>query len=565
MIFFQGFFGAFQNLIETSPLLHLGLLIITGTCFAYIAKMLKQPLIIAYVLAGIVIGPVGMGIINNPQEIRSLAELGVAFMLFTVGLEMDLKKLKNVGTASIIGGLFQVILTFFVGFSVSFYLGFNINSAIYFGLLTAFSSTMIVTKLLIDKNEVNTLHGRMMLGILLLQDVIAVLILPLLAINKPSLDTFIIIIIKTIGLFSFAFFLNRVLLKRILDYAAKSYELLFITGVAVCFLFIGLASILEFPISIGAFIGGLALASFPYNLEIEGETRSLRDFFAVIFFASLGMGLTPGIIYNKFFEVIVILLLIIMIKPLLLGIIYWLMGYGGRNALNIGFGLGQASEFSFIIATQGLVLGHLLPDTYSLIISIVVISILLTPYFMNIRKEVYSIFSKIEIPVLKKIEPKRLHKMEKHPKENLQNHIIVFGAHRMGRKIVEYLKERGEKFVVIEQNPEIVRELSQEGIYCRYGDAENEEILRKIGLYKADLAVITIPYNDTACFITRRAKRFNPVIKVFARAHTVKEAENLYNAGADFVVVPEFDSSEKVIKRLEEFFKRKKFLNNVFF
>ncbi|RLJ06211.1 MAG: hypothetical protein DRP18_01360 [Candidatus Aenigmatarchaeota archaeon] len=552
-------FAAFQHMFSgMDPLLHIGLILIIATFIAYLAKIFRQPLIVAYVLAGILIGPMGFGLIKNTSEITALAELGIAFLLFTVGLELDFQKLRNVGAVSVGGGIIQVVLTFVLGFFVSEWLGFNSTTSVYIGLLVAFSSTMIVTKFLVDRNEINTLHSRIMLGILLLQDIMVIMILPVLTTQTAlSLEILATIFIKGFGLFSIAVVLNRFVFKRILDYAAETYEILFMTAISICFLFIGLAVALGFPVSIGAFIGGLAIASFPYNLEIEGEIHSLRDFFAVIFFVSLGMSINLMVVYNMFFEFLVILFVILLIKPLILSIIYLLLGYGGRNASRIGLGLAQASEFSFILATQGLLLGHLNTQNYSFILSIVVISMVTTPYFMQFRNNFYRFFSNIQPSFLKKkITSKRVQKIEKHPKKSLENHIIIFGAHRMGGRIIEYLKKKKKNFIVVENNPEIVKRLSNEGVYCKYADADNEDILRVVGLYKANLAVITVPNNEIACFVTRRAKRFNPVIKIFARAHSVQEAENLYNCGADFVVVPEFESSEKIIQRIEDFFQK---------
>jgi len=361
-----------------------------------------------------------------------------------------------------------------------------------------------------------------------------------------------------LGLFSIAVVINRFAFRRVLDYAAKTYEILFMTAIATCFFFIGLSYALGFSIAIGAFIGGLALASFPYNLEIEGEIHSLRDFFSVIFFATLGMQLNVNVIFGMFNEFCILLLLIILVKPLILGIIYLFLGYGGRTASIVGLGLGQASEFSFIIAAQGLVLNHISANEYSLIVSVVVVSMVVTPYLMMFRGRIYNMFTRARISALRNyIHPRKLYSMEKNPKRNLENHIVVFGADRMGRKIIEYLKNKKKNFVVVEHNPEIVKKLNSQNINCIYGDAENEDILRRVGIYRAKLIILTIPDSETACFVVTRVNRFNPKGIIFARAHSTAEAEDLYRCGAKFVVIPEFVSSEKIIRRIEHLIKRK--------
>jgi len=537
-----------------SLLFDIGLIIIVATIFAYVARLLRQPLLIAYVLAGVLIGPAGLKLITNFEEINVLAELGIAFLLFTVGLEIDFKKLRHVGTALILGGIAQILITFGVGFFLAYLLGFSTLLGIYIGLLIAFSSTMIVTRLLVDKDEIRTLHGRIMIGILILQDIVVVLAIPLLS-NITTILTpeiFGDILIKGLGLFSIAIVLNRFIFPKILDYAAEMQEILFLTAISVCFLFIGFASALGFSIVIGAFIAGIALGNFPYNLEIVGETHALMDFFSIIFFTTLGMQLSMSIIHGMFTEFVVILLAVLILKPLILNFIYLILGYGGRISSMIGIGLGQASEFSFILAAQGFLLGHLSLDHYSLIISVVVVSMVVTPYYLGARKKLSKISSRLlRKSILEKIStPRSVHELGKRPEQRLNNHIIIIGADVMGRKIIDYLKRKRKVFVVVEHDPEKVKMLSKEGMYSIYGDADNEECLKRVGIYNADIVIITIPYADIASFVIKKTKRSNPDAKIFARAYSKNEADELYKAGADYVVVPEIISGQKIISKI---------------
>lgn len=537
-------------------IIDIAMLITVATLFAYFAKILKQPLLVAYVLAGVFIGPVGLGLITNPEEMNVLAEIGIAFLLFAVGLEIDFRKLRSVGTAATIGGVVQMGITFILGFVFALMLNFGYVISVYIGLLVSFSSTMIVAKILVDKNEINTLHGRIMLGILILQDLIVIVMLPLLADMSTvlSMESFALMLVKGLGLFSIAIVLNKFVFRKVLDYAANSHEILFLTAIAVCFTFIGLAHALDFSIAIGAFIGGISLAQFPYNLEIFGEMHSLRDFFSVIFFTSLGMQLSIAVISGMLVPFFVFLAVIIVLKPLIIAVTYLLLGYGGRNAVAIGLGLGQASEFSFIIASQGLMLGHLSNGIYSLIVSLVVISMVLTPYFMKFREGIYSFFSDRKLGLPESVStPTYVRKLEKKPKKIMRNHIVVFGSDIMGSKVVDYLRNKKSRFIVVEHNPEVIRELGKEGVYTAYGDACNEDILKEVGLYKAKLAVVTIPDVESSGFIIGKAKRFNPGIKIYARAHSEEEANALYKAGADFVVVPDFVSGGTLVRKLEHF------------
>jgi CPA2 family monovalent cation:H+ antiporter-2 len=551
-----------------SPLLlDIGLLIVIATLFAYFARVLRQPLLVGYVLAGIFIGPMGAGIITNPEEISILAEFGIAFLLFTVGLEIDFKRLKSVGPASLLGGIVQMGLTFLMGFGIATLFGINQLVAAYIGLLMAFSSTMIVAKLLVDRNEIKTLHGRIMMGVLLIQDLIVILILPILG-NLGmafSLEVISIIVVKGLGLFSIAIVLNRYVMKRLMDYAAKSNEILFLTAVAICFAFIGLSYALGFSIAIGAFIGGIALAEFPYNLEIFGEMHSLRDFFSVIFFASLGMQLNVAVITGMLPLLTILLMITILVKPFILSMVYLTLGYGGRTASVIGLGMGQASEFSFIIAAQGLALGQISQGVYSVMVSVVVFSMILTPYFMNARNGIYNLITRPNIKLFERVgAPQHIKKLEKQPTKEFKNHTVLFGADVMGGKIIEYLKDKKKPFIVAEHNPEVIRELANQGVYTMYGDADNEDLLRASGLYKAKLGIVTIPDVEIAGFVIGKAKRFNPKIKMYARAHSEDEAEALYRVGADFVVVPDFVSGGTLIRKMEHFLSGSKVNHDIF-
>jgi len=539
------------------PLLFdLGIIILVATVFSVFARQFRQPLLIAYVLAGVLIGPVGLGLITDAASIATLGELGIAFLLFTVGLEIDVQKLRAVGTPSLVGGIVQVASTFALGFLLSGLFGFGGIIGLYIGLLFAFSSTMIVAKILTDSHEVATLHGRIMLGILILQDILVVLALPLLtnlySIFSPEL--FGSVLIKGLGLFCIALVINRFISQSILDYAAKSKEILFFTAVSVCFIFMGFAYALGFSIAIGAFIGGLTLAQFPYNIEIFGEMRSLRDFFAVIFFTTLGMQLNLAVMYSMFVPFLASLLLIILAKPAILTLIYLLMGYGGRTSSTIGLGLGQASEFTFIIAAQGLLLGHLTGEMYSLILSIMVVSMVVTPYFIKHHSSIYWFFKRFGISH-SAIRPRKVIKLHRPPAKKLQNHVVVFGAGVTGMNIINDLKKTKESFVVLEHDPDVVKKLNKKGVYCFYGEADNEDLLNKLGLFKAKMAVITIPDIDEACFVIRRAKRFNKKIKILARANTKREKEELSQAGADYVVLPKVICAQELARVIGKYLK----------
>ncbi len=536
-------------------LMGLGLILIVATIFAFIASKLKQPTLIAYIIAGLIIGPIGLGLITEPESINTLAELGVAFLLFSAGLELDFKKLKTAGNATLIAGIFQIFLSFAIGYIFGVYvLGFSSIIGVYCGLILAFSSTMLATKTLVDKAEVGTLHGRIIIGILLIQDVFAILALIFLtgiAGGDISFEGILsLLITKVFFLLIAAAIFIKIIFPLILEYAAKQKEILFLTALSTLFFFIGLSFVLDFSIGIGAFTAGITLAGFPYAIGIMAEMRSLRNFFATIFFVTLGMQLNPIIIYHMWPLALGLIIASVIIKPLLLSAEFLELGYGLSVASFVGLYLGQASEFGFILAQQGFANNLITQEMYSLLISVVVISMAITPYSLRLKRRVQKFTSKFELP-------SRMSRNVSHFKKDLgkkfEEHIIVIGSHRVGDKIAGYLKINKEKLLVIERDPEVVYRLKERKIHYIFGDAENEDILELANIDGAKMIVITIADPEASLFIVERAREKNDDALIIARAHRRSEALDLYSAGADWVVLPEMIGSNETVKQIERF------------
>src|SRR3989338_5195646 len=288
--------------------IQLGMVIILAAIAAFLLRLFKQPQILAYVVVGVLITPV-FKVITNTSIIESMSIIGIAFLLFIVGLEMDLKALRNVAFVSSVGGLIQIILLFVLGYVVALLLGFLSLEASYIGLILAFSSTMVVIKLLSDKRELHTLHGRIVIGILLMEDIVAIFVLSVLSsINSFSVPVFGIAMLKFVSLFLIAFLLSKYVFPVSFRFAARHQELLLILSLAVCFLFSLSFQYLGFSIAIGAFVAGVALGNLDYNLDIISKVKSLRDFFALLFFVSLGMGLSLAVIKLAWLPLIVLFL-----------------------------------------------------------------------------------------------------------------------------------------------------------------------------------------------------------------------------------------------------------------
>ncbi len=547
---------AIQNLPQ-SLLFSLGIILIAAAFFAYLAKLFKQPLIPAYIIAGLVLGPVGLKLIQDVELIHSISEIGIIFLLFIVGLEMDLKKLKTVGATTIITGVLQVILTFFAGFFVALLLGFDTINSVYAGLIIAFSSTMIVIKLLFDEDELNTLHGRIILGILFIQDILVIIALTVLVgsgsftfMNLLStLEKFAILILG-------AYILNRFIVYRLFKFAAKSSELLFLLSVAVCFFFALGAYLLNFSIAIGAFLGGITLANLPYNLNIIARINSLKDFFATIFFVSLGLQLVFLNLASIILPFFALLLLVIILKPLIVMVILSLLGYDKRNAFVSSVALAQISEFALILVLS---VNTISSELFSITILLGVISIALTAYIMKYELLVYnkithflSLFEK-----LSKNTRQMVHIEKDHPE------LILFGANRVGGTFLNSYHHNKKKTLVIDFNPEIIDMLKGQNTPCMYGDITNIEILKRINFKSAKVVISTVSRIQENLFLMDYVRNVRSEALVILTANDVDEALELYDAGADYVLVPSIKSGEIFSGLLERYFGDKKGLEKI--
>lgn len=523
---------------------------VIATIFVYLARLLKQPIIPAYVLAGILLGPIGLGIIKNSDVINTLSNIGIAFLLFIVGLELNLRKLKEISFVSSFVGILQVAGTFFLGYYGSLFFGFGKIESIYIGFILAFSSTMIVVKLLSDKDELDTLHGRIIFGILLVQDILVILLLSLLnTFNKFSFFTLSIALVKGLGLFLVAILLSLYFLPYIFKNAAKSQELLFLCAVSICFLFSLLAVSIGFSVAVGAFLAGLSLASLPYNLDIIGKISPLKDFFALLFFVSLGMQLYLSGTNLMILPLFYFLILLVILKPLIIFILTKLFGYENRTSFLTAISLGQISEFSLILVSLGLILGYVSSDLFSLTVLLSVISIVITSYFIKYDHRLYNKFMKFLVPFEKlEIKKEQLEYLEKH----IKNDIILFGGHRTGSMFIKDFIKYKKKFLVIDYNPEVIRKLIRKKIPCLYGDIINYEILKKAGIKNAKILISSIPNEEDSLFLIEHVKKENRRALIFVTAHDIEQALELYKAGADYVILPKILTGNKVSEILNK-------------
>jgi Kef-type K+ transport system membrane component KefB len=527
----------------------IGIIIIIATLFAFIIRLFKQPLIPAYILTGLILGPI-LGLITDLKTITLLSEIGIAFLLFIVGLEIDLKSLKNVAVISSIGGLIRILLLFTFGFIISMLFGFVYIEALYVGLILAFSSTMIVAKLLSDKNELDTLHGRIIIGMLLMEDFIVILALAVLSNGTLAFLPVFYSLFKAMMLLLFAFFIAKYIFPFMFKISAKSQELLFLMSITACFFFALIASYLNLSIIIGAFIAGVALGNLPYNLEIIGKITPLKDFFATIFFVSLGLELSFKSLTNIIKPLLFFVIFIIILKPFLTMFISSFFGYKKRPSFLTSISLAQISEFSLILVSQGFLLGHVSQDVFSLTVLLAIITIIITSYLINFEYKIYNLLSPF-LSIFEKLNQSNL-EYEYLPKKT-KYEVILCGFNRMGYSIFRTMKKLRKKLFVVDFNPEVIRKLIDMRIPCLYGDISDIEILNRLDFKNAEMVISTIADKHDNLLLIKKVKEKTSKAVIFVTANQPKEALDLYDTGADYVILPHLIGGDHVSLLIEDF------------
>lgn len=500
-----------------------------------LAHRFKQPLILGYIIAGIILGPSVAGMIKEKELMETLSTLGVTFLLFLVGLELDFRKIREVGKIAVITGVGQIVFTTALGLAICLLLGFDLVASGYIAVALAFSSTIIAVKFLSDKNETNSLYGRILVGFLLVQDFIALLVLILIKGSNSEGDLIYLSLISTLAkgifLISAAVILSRTLLPRLFSRIAKSQELLFLTSLSWCFIFAIASVYIGLSIEIGAFLAGVSLASLPYTVPLVSKVKPLRDFFITIFFVSLGlhMAFVGGV--NVIIPVVVLSLLVIIGNPIVVMIIMGLSGYKSRISFFTSITIAQISEFSLIVATLGLKVGHINQEIVSIITLVGIITISVSSFMILHVDELYRrIRQKLKIF-------ERKHTLIELP-EGISKHWILFGYHRMGYHFLKKLQASKKDVVVVDFNPKVVSHLKDQGANALYGDSSDPEILETAHLDTCEVVLSSIGNIEISKALLKNLESRKKNLKVILTTDQFEDALELYKLGADYVIVP---------------------------
>ncbi len=560
MIDWDFFTKIFQS-IEVTPHMEIAVLLVFVSVLGIIFRVLKQPLILAYLASGIVIAYFGILHIEEGMVIEVFSSLGIMFLLFLVGMEMEYKSLKKIGKLSLAIGLGQIIFTFSGGFLIGYFLfGFDILAAVYVAIAIAFSSTVIIIKLLSDKGSINTLHGKAAVGLLLVQDLVVIIILiGLNAIEAGSgieIFPFIRTVIIGILLFGLMLFLGRAVFPYIFHKIARSQELLFLTSLTWLFAFAAIVDQFGFSLEIAGFLGGIALANSSEKYHISSKVRPLRDFFIVVFFVFLGTLMAVSSFTGMFWPIVVFSLFVLVGNPLIVMFLMGMMRYKKRTGFLTGTTVAQISEFSLVFAILGLSLGHIKDEIFALIIAVGVVTIAVSTYVIIYAERIFPYLDKF----LSIFEKKNAY--EEEGDFGISRPVVLIGAKRTGKRIIDYIHK--ENLLVIDFDPETVDYMKEKEIDHIFADIKDPHLFEELNLEKTKLIISTSPQLEDNILLIKRIKDVSPKIKLITRAQSDDDALLLYEKGADYVLLPHSLSGEylgKVIDRkleIKDLKKRKK-------
>ena len=521
-----------------------------ATLIGMIGHRLRQPLIVAFIAAGLLVGPSALGWVQDAEPLELLAEIGVAVLLFLVGLKLDLHLVRTTGPVALVTGLGQVLFTSGVGFVLALGLGMDATTALYVAVALTFSSTIIIVKLLSDKRELEQLHGKVALGFLIVQDIVVVLVMIGITASGGGdgggLGSEIAAVLATgLAFLASIAVLMRWVLPRLLPVIARSSELLLVAAIAWA---VGVAATgdwLGFSTEIGAFLAGFALASTPYREAISGRLTPLRDFLLLFFFIELGSQLDLGLIGEQIPQAAVLSAFVLIGNPLIVLVIMGVMGYRRRVGFLAGLTVAQISEFSLILIALAYDQGHVGEDTVGLVTLVGIITIGLSTYLILYSHQLYDRIGPL-LAVFERSEPKG----DDGPDDARDVDVIVYGLGRYGARFARHLADAGVGVLAVDWDPYATHD--DDRVAVTYGDAEDLELPGSLPLDRVRWVVSTVPSVDTNRHLAAALERWGYEGSLALLAHTDADVERLRDIGADVILQPFRDAAERGVDAVLE-------------
>jgi len=531
-------------------ILGLFFVIVAASLGGFFAKLLRLPSLVGYIVMGILVGAILPG---SLKEVSSLAEIGIILLLFSIGVELSFDRLSKYLKVAVLGSLVQIILTALFSYIILSLFGLSHVVSLILALGFSVSSTAVVVKILVDKGELDTIHGGIIFGWLLVQDLAVIpmmVILPILAGGSSSSSGVLLPFAKGAFVILAVIFLGKKLVPFVIHKLAgtNSREILLLASIALALGTAAITSFFGISPALGAFLAGVVISESQENHAIFAETRPLRDLFVALFFVTLGFLVAPSVVVSNLGLILLLTVIVLLLKIIIVFVISFVFGYRGKTAIAVSFSLSQVGEFAFVIFSEALLLKLLTLEETSIGISVTLLTLIISPVLYNL---VLPFWRKMRsVTAGSKTFSKLFSAGEKHSEESegMKNHIIICGYGRVGKWIGKAFQISGVPFVVVEYNQTVVQRLKNEDTPVLYGDPTEPEVLEAVGIKDSKAVILAIPDRFAQETLITYVQTVSPLTKIISRAHQDSDWEKLRDLRVNKIVQPEFEAAMAIIK-----------------
>ncbi|MGA1532208.1 MAG: cation:proton antiporter [Aquiluna sp.] len=516
-----------------------------------IAKLLRQPVVVSFIVVGVLAGPTAFNLVEGAEEIRLFAKFGIAILLFLVGLKLDFHMIRSTGKVALIAGLSQVAFTAAVGFGLAVLFGFETTTALYIAVALTFSSTIIIIKLIGDKRELDTLYGRIAVGILIVQDILVVAaMVVIVTIGTPgegSVVTDLVVTLASSAVFlGVAAFASRFVLEKVLDWISKSPELTLLFGVAWAIVLAAISTLIGLSMEIGAFVAGVSLASTAYRESLGARMVSLRDVMLLFFFIELGASLTFADALGQLWPAIVLSVFVLVGKPLIVFAIMGWMGYRSITSFRTGVALAQISEFSLILIALGFSLGQVDSAVLSLVTLVAVFTITVSSYFILYTDKLYSMMQGF----MHLFERGKAEAVDEES-QSLSFDAIVVGSGRFGTEVISGLISSGSSVLAVDLDPDALARARELGAETLFGDVGDPDFAKMLPMHQSDTLICTAPDRSTNTLLLGSIKSLGYEGKIYLTALDNQTAEMFAKDPQVTTIRPLKMAANRIVKQLK--------------
>jgi Kef-type K+ transport system membrane component KefB len=540
-----------------SSFVEIASLLVLAAAVGFVGLMLQQPLIVSFIAVGLLVGPSALDLVRSDAQIDLLSELGIAVLLFLVGIKLDVKLIRSLGMVSLLTGLGQVAFTSVFGYLIGLALGLGAVTSLYVAIALTFSSTIIIVKLLSDKREIDSLHGQIALGFLIVQDLVVVLAMIVLSAigigaagDGHGGGSVPVVLVSGLAMVAAVIFFVRYVANPLTEKLAHAPELLVIFAIAMAAMFAAFGDVVGLGKEVGGLLAGVALASTPYRETIAARLAPLRDFLLLFFFIALGSGLDLTQLGTHVWGAIIFSLFVLIGNPLIVLAIMGALGYRKRTGFLAGLTVAQISEFSLIFVAMGVTIGHVQEDALGLVTMVGLVTIAASTYMITYSHQLYAVFEPYLGIFERKVTPRDQSDDSVHRDATFP--VIIFGLGRYGTAIGLRLQQRGVKVLGVDFNPVAVRRWRALGLDTEFGDATDPEFIAELPLPDAQWVVSTVPihptglsHEDTRTTLMQLARTSGFKGQVAVTSHHAPETDGLVAAGADLVLEPFQDAADR--------------------